>query len=553
MRLDGKPYTLDPDQAQAVLDCHKNTLVTARAGSGKTRVIVAKVAYLVARNLANLSEITAFMFNRAAAAEVNQRIGAVEIDGVSLRVHNHGQPIKLASTFHKFALEIVKHAGEPPKLTSETDHDALIRRLTRQVLAKQCLQLSPQQFDEYLRLISGFIARAGQKYPGAKGLTGLTTYVKSYIKLHSANAAYEPKIFLHRICLTVYQEYLLALTYPKIDFNVLMARATQILTEENHTSAITDHAPASRKHASARAARTRYAHKTIDNLKYILIDEYQDLSYLFFSLVQALRSHAPQTHLFCVGDDWQAINRFAGSDVDYFINFAQYFPEDVANIPLLTNYRSDRKIVENANRYMLQNYDSYATKAVPFSKRKGKIKYLSTTKTKFDPHDLSEDALGDARFQFALAKVCSGSPASYQAAAVLLKTVFKILKRHPQEEVLLLHRHNFTSFQNVTLENFTQALRLLCVQERLMTATDFDRQVRSMTMHKSKGLESDVVILLEANRDQLRASHPHATTFEIFGDTLEAEAADQHRLLYVALTRAKHQLYIVHSDKKCFL
>lgn len=73
----------------------------------------------------------------------------------------------------------------------------------------------------------------------------------------------------------------------------------------------------------------------------------------------------------------------------------------------------------------------------------------------------------------------------------------------------------------------------------------FDRQIRVLTMHKSKGLESDVVILLESNRDQLLSEHPYATIFSIFGDSLTTEKADQHRLIYVALTRAKHRLYLL--------
>ena len=82
--LDGKPYTLDRDQAAAVLDRHRNTLVTARAGSGKTRVIVAKTAYLVAVEQISLGEIAIFMFNRTAAAEVNERIACVKVDGRTL-------------------------------------------------------------------------------------------------------------------------------------------------------------------------------------------------------------------------------------------------------------------------------------------------------------------------------------------------------------------------------------------------------------------------------------------------------------------------------------
>lgn len=82
--LFGEPYTLDLDQTRAAIDTHQNTLVTARAGSGKTRVIVAKVAYLVAHGLASLDEIAIFMFNRTAAAEVNTRLAEVKVDGERL-------------------------------------------------------------------------------------------------------------------------------------------------------------------------------------------------------------------------------------------------------------------------------------------------------------------------------------------------------------------------------------------------------------------------------------------------------------------------------------
>lgn len=100
VKLDGEPYTLDLDQARAVADQHYNTLVVARAGSGKTRVIVAKVAYLVRYCRVSLDEIAIFMFNRAAAAEVNQRIAAVVVDGQPLA----STTPQVASTFHKYAL-----------------------------------------------------------------------------------------------------------------------------------------------------------------------------------------------------------------------------------------------------------------------------------------------------------------------------------------------------------------------------------------------------------------------------------------------------------------
>ncbi len=589
MALGGKPYTLDDDQARAVFDNHKNTLVTARAGSGKTRVIVAKIAYLVATRQARLSEIAAFMFNRTAAAEVNERIGAVEIDGVSLSELNGGKEIKVASTFHKFALDVAKLSGEQPVLISETEHDALVKQAVRKVVSELQRKVPAAEYVEILRLANSFIARAGQKYTGESGLSELCETVAHYAAAHQDDADYAQKIFLHQICLAAYQEYLLNLHYPRLDFNILMARATRILKQQaQHTSSTMPDGSDSR---AQKARSQELLTKKVQRYKYLMVDEYQDFSYLFLSLIRVLRMNCPAAHLFAVGDDWQAINRFAGSDVDYFLNFATYFPEDVTNIPLSTNYRSARRIVENANRYMLANYDPQAKKAIPFSKKSGKIIRINPNKTRFDPTDLDEDGLGDARYQLALAEVCSNAsravpgvvlvssnrtgaalasggrassisktnrklqqnPQNFTAAAQLLKTVVKIIKRHRKAEILLLHRHNFTSCLGVTLGVFLRALEKILIERRIMTAQDFAKRVRGMTMHKSKGLESEIVILLEVDKEIVVSCHPHATIFELFGDNLAAERADQQRLLYVAMTRAKERLYILSRDKQCIV
>lgn len=565
--LFGEPYTLDDDQVRAAIDTHKNTLVTARAGSGKTRVIVAKVAYLVAHGLANLDEIAIFMFNRTAAAEVNTRIAAVKVDGRGLSqnavdegarqssqelsatngerpkcssARNDGpeqtgsakndtpHTICIASTFHKFALDLAKLAGEHPEIISSGEQDNLIRSFLQEVLSESHLKLSPKERQEMLGIVNNFITRAGQYYPGYSGLKTLQQKVQTYCN-NSENLV--RNIRFHQISFAVYQKYLSALRSPKIDFNLLMHVATELLHDSACPSAVC---------------------QRIAPLKYILIDEYQDFSYLFFALVQAMRGLAPAAHLFCVGDDWQAINRFAGSDVNYFINFASYFPEDVINIPLATNYRSHQRIVEYANRYMLTNYNPKAIPAKAFSHKNGKIYHINPNKTRFDFSDLQEDCLGDAQFLLALSQASSGRIPPDKVppgAARLLKTVLQIICHYPHKNIMLLHRHNFTSFDGVTLSILYGALAQLAVSQGIMTKTVFAKQVRCMTMHKSKGLESDAVILLELNRDIIQSAHPHATIFSLFGDTRAAEIADQQRLIYVALTRAKQRLYLLSTDQ----
>ena len=570
--LYGKPYALDLDQARAVLDGHKNTLVTARAGSGKTRVIVAKIAYLLATDQATQAEIVAFMFNRTAAQEVNERIAEVKFDGRPIIKHvsteqtsTSGQhSVKIASTFHKFALDIVKLSGARPELISETKHEELIRRSLDQALKslEPKRHVSKRDFDELLKTISGFVARAGQKYIGQTGLAELQENVEDYVSQHSGNPNFAEKVRLHQLGSAAFKNYLQNLRPPKTDFNLLMSRAAELL----HDCALkTEIGELPHDHITAASCILRKARQ----LKFIMIDEYQDFSQLFLNLMLSLRENCPSAHLFAVGDDWQAINRFAGSDVDYFIHFADYFPEDVVNISLTTNYRSCRRIVENANDYMLGNYDPTASRA--FNHKPGKIIRRNPDKTRFDADDIREDALGDARYQLALARDIDTykTPLNHQPksttpstdhiesaanisadAAKLLKTVYKILRKNRHSEIMLLHRHNFTTFPDIALGVFYAALKILAVEDGFMTPENFDQQVRCLTMHKSKGLESEVVILLEANHDLVLGRHPNADLWQLFGDSSATEKSDQHRLLYVAMTRAKQKLYILSTDKK---
>ena len=222
VKLFGQPYTLDSDQVRAAIDKHANTLVTARAGSGKTRVIVAKVAYLIAKCGYSFDEIAIFMFNRTAAAEVNQRLAAVEVDGQKL---TDKVELCVASTFHKYALDIVKAFGGRPQIIDETTHADLISRALSEVLAKRNFHTNPKSFQELLGIVNGFIARAGQKFPGPLGLKPLQIAVDKFCAEHRLQTADQQKVFWHEIALEVYIKYVHGLTPPRTDFNFLMARA----------------------------------------------------------------------------------------------------------------------------------------------------------------------------------------------------------------------------------------------------------------------------------------------------------------------------------------
>ena len=97
--------------------------------------------------------------------------------------------------------------------------------------------------------------------------------------------------------------------------------------------------------------RPRSGPGNLERIRYVLIDEYQDFSELFYRLMKAVREQNPHARFFCVGDDWQAINGFAGSDLCFFQNFEQFF-EDSRELPVATNYRSAKAIVNVGNALM---------------------------------------------------------------------------------------------------------------------------------------------------------------------------------------------------------
>lgn len=565
--LHGESYFLDKEQAAAVCDSHKNTLVTARAGSGKTRIIVAKIAYLIHQEGIKPEEISAFVFNRTAAAEINQRLTEVKIDGTPLLAETPS----IATTFHKFALDTLKQAGQKPHIISEDDRSQLLQtliwchtKIKNPLKTAHILQPSTPAEAQTLSLVSQFINRTQQKYPGAIGFRKLTQAVGNY------SADPQTKIF-YDFALPIYREYCQALKkQDKIDFNILMSNAAGWLARISMDSAFeglsqaaavrplgrgqTERgAPVKTGRADATRKSTIMLIRVLQAKRHLLIDEYQDFSYLFLNLVNQLRKLCPEAHLFAVGDDWQAINRFAGSDCTYFLNFADFFPEDAHKINLITNYRSDRKIVDTASEYMINATGQNAAKITAFSKKSGKIHRVNYLKTRFDTEDIKGDALHDSAFQYALAHEIYPPNAINlppTAAAKLLKSTLKIIKKHRRaRQILLLHRHNFTSYPGLTMSKFHQALKTVAINNYILTATEFDQKISWLTIHRSKGLEADVIIILEAD-NQILFSDPKNNLFEIFGDNHTTNREDQHRLYYVATTRAKHHLYLLTADSK---
>ncbi|MBU2868949.1 UvrD-helicase domain-containing protein [Pacificibacter marinus] len=251
--------------------------------------------------------------------------------------------------------------------------------------------------------------------------------------------------------------------------------------------------------------------------KHVLVDEFQDISRSRARLVKALLSQHHDARLFAVGDDWQSIYRFAGSDIHLMRNFGQEFggefngANDVhRTVDLGRTFRSVDKIAFAARHFVLQNPTQLAKTVIPAGISDGPaISIVSTFK-----HD--EDV---------------------KLKAVLNDLNVKAKNANKRSSVLLLGRYRHSAPEGM----------------RRLSSSYPDLDINFKTIHASKGLEADHVVLLQVFSG--RIGFPS----EIVDDPLltmvspEAEPfehAEERRVMYVAMTRARKSLTIMGTSAR---
>lgn len=271
----------------------------------------------------------------------------------------------------------------------------------------------------------------------------------------------------------------------------------------------------------------------IKKLKWIFVDEYQDFSRLFDYMISSVLERNPEIKLFCVGDDWQAINRFAGSDISYFKNFKNKY-EDGKLLNMSVNYRSGSHIVSFANRFM-EKFGIGGKPAKSCSLNTGDRREIDITKQYIGKMDVDNP-------------YCKYPYNASLRYAQCLKVCSDIIKSHKKDKIFIITRK--TVLMGSDIDYFSNALKKVCAETGCVESeTDYNDRVTVKTAHKSKGEEADVVIVL--NLGDFPLIHPDSGLFSAFGQTKEDAFDDEVRLYYVAVTRAKKSLYVCYSgDKK---
>lgn len=263
----------------------------------------------------------------------------------------------------------------------------------------------------------------------------------------------------------------------------------------------------------------------IKKLKYILIDEYQDFSKLFFDLILAIKCFNPKVQIFATGDDFQAINGFAGSDLNYFTNFKKLFNNsEIYN--LTNNYRSYKNIINTSNTLMTAGGFGGAL-SNPIKNEDGEILKINVDKTFINKENQS-----DLIYSF---KNDSG-----KIKAKYLKTIHRLIRLNPDKNFLILSRLNKILGSNLEFAFSKKLSKMKTVDKN---------KVKIMTIHKSKGLEADIVIILRTINGIIPFIHPDFEIMTALNKNYTEILDEEKRLFYVALTRAKERVYILTESK----
>jgi DNA helicase-4 len=244
--------------------------------------------------------------------------------------------------------------------------------------------------------------------------------------------------------------------------------------------------------------------------KYVLVDEFQDTSRSRMEVIKQLRAVSPGARLCLVGDDWQSINRFAGSDLGLFTQAEKHLGM-TARVALGTTFRLVPDVTEISSRFVMQN-PSQIRKEVRTPK--GALR---------EPGIVLHGYEGDDQFKG-------------------LREVLELLvsRKSAGSRVLVLSRYK-------------APIEHLAMKELVEEFGERGLRLDPTTIHRSKGLEADHVVVMGLSSRS--PSFPSATEDDPVLQLVSAApdgflSSEERRLMYVALTRSKGRVYLLHSTSE---
>ena len=443
----------DNEQLEAICSLEKNTFVIAGAGAGKTSLIVGKINYLIEKLNYQENDILCISYTNDACNNIKEKI-KYNID---------------IFTFHKLALNILNNKykinNNYLKYVINEYFESIIYNNSRMIkVAIKCIKKrNIKKYRYYLKY--GYF-------------NGLKKVIYSYINLFIVNN-YSFNQFLKcrrnkkivSIIIDIYILYIDELNSSnEVDLNTLISKATMYIDN-----------------------KVKY--------KYIIIDEFQDVSQIRLDFIKKIIS-VTDAKILTVGDDYQSIFKFSGSDLK---SFTYYDKNSTKVIKLKNNYRCCQEIVQVSNKFICKNKEQIRKK-IQAHKSVNKCIIL----VKYNKN-------------------------------ILYKLLLYLCNKNKNILILGRNRNDINNYINCeTINDLSKK---------------YNNKIRYKTVHAAKGLEEEAVILL--NLKSSINGFPNKINNKLINSLMNKEKylyAEERRLFYVALTRSNEKVYIIeHYNQSIFL
>ena len=263
--------------------------------------------------------------------------------------------------------------------------------------------------------------------------------------------------------------------------------------------------------------------KTLD-FKYIIVDEYQDISRQRFDLTKAL-SQICDAKIIAVGDDWQSIYAYAGSDITLFTKFKESMGYG-QELKITRTYRNAQEVIDIAGGFIQKN-DSQLKKAL------------------VSPKHIQDPVVIESYTEDVDRTQTKGKGGKYYMIGKTVEDIVAtILEENPKSSILLLGRYGFDAYNLSRSADFIYDEKTGGVKSKKFPGV----RLEFMTVHRAKGLGFDNVIIINA-RNELYGFPSQIQEDPVLKyvvkDDFSIEYAEERRLFYVALTRTKNRVYIV--------
>jgi DNA helicase-2/ATP-dependent DNA helicase PcrA len=296
---------LNPEQCRAVTTVDGPLLILAGAGSGKTKTLTHRIAYLIANHKATPYNILAVTFTNKAAREMRERVARLLGENPDNRSF-----MPFMGTFHGICVRLLRQDGEYvgiPRsfvIFDEADRLAAVKQASKQ------LRLDEKSFPP--RVLASLISSAKNDLVSPEEYVALA---------NSPNAQAAAQVY------PLYEKMLR--DSAALDFDDLIGRTVHLLE-----------------------TRAEVRTKWQQQFKFVMIDEYQDTNAAQYKLVKLLTG--PAHNIAVVGDDWQSIYSWRGADFRNILNFERDY-KNCTVIKLEQNYRSTRHILDAAHAVITKN------------------------------------------------------------------------------------------------------------------------------------------------------------------------------------------------------